>query len=160
MSGDDARFVKTLMAHYKKATTSPHPYIKVAMDPSNVAVWYFLIHNLDDAYKGGEYLFKMTAPKDFPFKPPTFVCMTPNGFYETGGPICISIGEFHSNNYRPTLGMMGFAEQVMAGLIDAKNMGHGIRLVNTTDAVKKDLADKSVAFNKKNHQELLNLFDN
>lgn len=155
----DARFVKTLMAHYKKATTAPHPYIKVAMSADDVAKWYFLIHNLDEPYKGGEYLFEMRAPTDFPFKPPTFICHTPNGFYDIGGPICISIGEFHSNNYRATLGMMGFAEQVMAGLIDAKNMGDGIRLINTTDTQKKKYATASNEYNRNKHADIMKLFE-
>lgn len=160
MSQHDARFVKTLMAHYKKATAAPHPYIKVAINTNDVAKWYFLIHNLDEPYKGGEYLFEMKAPNDFPFKPPTFICYTPNGFYDIGGPICISIGEFHSGNYRATLGMMGFAEQVMAGLIDAKNMGSGIRLIKTTNLQKKEYTAASAAYNKSKYPDIMKLFDN
>ena len=156
----DARFVKTLMAHYKKATAAPHPYIKVAMSPNDVAKWYFLIHNLDVPYKGGEYLFEMKAPTDFPFKPPTFICYTPNGFYDIGGPICISIGEFHSENYRATLGMIGFGEQVMAGLIDSKNMGSGIRIIQTSDNQKKQYAIASANYNKTKYSNIMALFDN
>ena len=155
----EARFVKTLMAHFKKATNAPHPYIKVAMSEGDVAKWYFLIHNIDEPYKGGEYLFEMTAPTDFPFKPPAFTCLTPNGFYDIGGRICISVGEFHSENYRATLGMMGFAEQVMAGLIDAKNMGHGIRLIVTTDNQKKNYAAASVEYNKTKYANIMKLFN-
>ena len=61
-------------------------------------VWYFLIGGLDTPFRGGEYLFKLIAPDEFPQKPPKFEFLTKNGVYTPGGPICISVGDFHTND--------------------------------------------------------------
>lgn len=154
-----SRLNKILMAHYKKATAVAHNYIKVAINEQNIAEWYVMIENLSEPYTEGQYLFTMTAPNDFPFKPPNFQCLTPNGFYEPGGSICISIGSFHSNNYRPVLGMMGFAEQIMAGMLEYKDMGSGIRLLKTSDETKASLAKASKQYNAAHHSNIMRLFD-
>lgn len=49
--------------------------------------------------------------------------LTQNGVFEMGGPICISIGEFHDKDgkrvdtWRPVMGMQGFAENVASSFI-------------------------------------------
>jgi ubiquitin-protein ligase len=140
------------------------PYI----NEKNIYIWYFLIKGLGDAYEGGKYLFKLTAPKTFPQKPPSFEFLTPNGVFDLGGPICISVGEFHSNDHkkgssgeygwRPALGMMGFAIQVLNGLITFDENDHGIRIINTTYEQKQDYAKKSIQYNIDKNMDIYSNF--
>ena len=140
------------------------------IDDKNIYVWYFLIKGLCDAYADGEYIFKLTAPKTFPQKPPSFEFLTPNGVYDLGGPICISVGEFHSNDHnrstssgdygwRPALGMMGFATQVLNGLITFDDNDHGIRIINSSYEQKQDYAKKSIEYNNTHYSEIYKNFD-
>jgi ubiquitin-protein ligase len=149
-------------AQFKKALTEKNPYIKYGMS-SNCTVWYILLHNMegdDGEYVGGEYLCKLVAPEKFPFEPPQFYFLTPNGVYEPNKKVCISIGEFHKDDYARTLGMSGFATELVSGMIGWKYLhdaGGGIAIIKTTPEEKKMLAAKSKEFNQRFTE--MSLFD-
>jgi len=155
-----------MMAQFKKATKNPCEYIKYYMS-DDISVWYILLTNFagnDDEYtfedeeknkRFGQYLVKMTAPAEFPFKPPSFTFLTPNGVYDLDGPICISIGEFHAENYRAVLGMSGFANQLISGIVGWESLEHGIRIIRTTCVKKKELAMESEKFNELYYPQIL-----
>ena len=123
-----------LMNQYNKALKANNPNLITYVDENNLTIWYFLIKGLKDTpFEGGEYIFKLKAPDQFPHKPPSFEFCTPNGVYDIGGKICISVGEFHANDkpgstgsygWRPSLGMYGFANEVLNGLINYKFLDH------------------------------------
>lgn len=178
------RLHKILQAQYNRAIKNPHPNLKLGMDDSDVTVWYYMIYGLDD-FKDGQFIFKLTAPPSFPHKPPKLEFLTPNGVFGLGGSVCISIGEFHSDDFkninldytygtlnnhisikekddgdygwRPSLGMNGFAIQVLNGYICADQLDHGIRINVKSMDVRKKLAIKSGDYNKKNNNHILSL---
>lgn len=41
-------------------------------------------------------------PPDYPFKPPAFMLLTPNGRFETGTKICLSISSHHPEHWQPS----------------------------------------------------------
>jgi ubiquitin-protein ligase len=159
-----ARLCKVLSAQYKNMLDEPYNHLLVVPDESDIRIWYFLVYGLDDAFKGGEYIFKLTAPDDFPQKPPRFEFCTPNGVFEPGGPICISVGEFHATDmhgaygWRASLGMKGFAIQVVNGLICFDALGGGIRIVQSPIATKRKLAVESRHFNEQHYTALYRQF--
>src|SRR3989344_328188 len=147
-------------AQYKKSVGEPDEYAIFAMDPVDIKTWYLLLRNMKgnhDEYDGGQYIFRMVIPDDFPYKPPQFYALTPNGLYEQNSKCCISIGEYHSRDYRPTLGMRGFSIELANGMITWEKMGTGINLLNTSWKEKQKLALNSVEFNKKHHKKELDL---
>lgn len=155
-----SRFTRIMHGHFAKAVKDPEEYLMFAVDPKNAQTWYILVRNVlgpNDEFKGGQYIFRMEAPDEFPMKPPKFYALTPSGFYGTNGTCCISIGEYHANDYRATLGMRGFAAELSNGLMNYDQMGHGINLLNTTVAEKKKYAKDSPAYNKKHLSKELNL---
>ena len=163
------RLGRIMASQYRKACTDGSPNLIPIMDEENVRVWHFLILNVGGPHAGGEYLFRLDAPSDFPAKPPKFSFLTKNGVFEPGGSICISIGEFHANDrpgqtgshgWRPTLGMIGFAREVVNGLIASahggeNSLGDGIRLRNDSPEKKRELAAASAQFNSRNHSDLM-----
>lgn len=40
-------------------------------------------------------------PPDYPNKPPAFMLLTPNGRFETGTKICLSISAHHPESWQP-----------------------------------------------------------
>ena len=86
----EPRLVRILAEQYRLYVANPHPNMLAVVDESDMRVWHFLIGGLDDPYKGGEYVFTLTAPDDFPAKPPHLEFKTTNGVYAMGGAICIS----------------------------------------------------------------------
>jgi ubiquitin-protein ligase len=152
---------------YKAACEAGHPHLLPLMDERDVRQWYFLVVNLPRPYAGGEYIFRLTAKETFPHDPPSFEFITKNGVFSPGGKVCISIGEFHANSaagetgaygWRPSLGMLGFAREVVNGLIDPDHLGGGIRVRNDPPAKKAKLAAASAAYNWDAHGPLMARF--
>ena len=152
------RFARIMQSQYAAACKDDNPHLIPYMVEDNITKWYYVACNLPRPFEDGEYIFCLDAPSGFPQKPPKFSFVTPNGVYEPGGPICISIGEFHANDkpghdgasgWRPALGMRGFAREVVNGMLVSSNLKGGIRILNMPDSVKMDMAGNSTAFNAK-----------
>jgi ubiquitin-conjugating enzyme E2 J2 len=144
-------------AQLKKACKEPNEYIKF-MQSEECHVWYILLSGFagdHDEFDGGEYLVRMKAPANFPFDPPEFYFMTKNGLYETDTKVCISIGEYHKDQYRAALGMDGFANQLVSGLIGWRSMGGGISITNTDAAAKAKFAKASRASNLAKYGDII-----
>lgn len=145
------------------AAQEDNPNLWYVVDETDCRNWHFMVVNLPPPYAGGEYIFRLKAPDDFPQSPPEFSFLTPNGVYTPGGKICISIGEFHktgtgTTGWRAALGMIGFAREVVNGMI-ANTFKGGIRILdNVPPAAKKGLAKASSEYNQKNCMRLCEQF--
>lgn len=158
----DKRQTAIMMAQFKKAVAEPNEHVMFAMSAQNPLVWFIRLRNFEgneDEFKGGEYDCRMVAPADFPFNPPSFYFMTHNGLYEIETKVCINIGEYHKDDYRAALGMAGFANQLVSGLIGWKEMGGGINIVKTSAAKKREYAAASRAKNAEGHKAVCNLIE-
>lgn len=163
------RLARVLKYQLKAALEADHPNLLVVVDERDVRRWHFLVTGLADPYAGGEYAFSLTAPDTFPQQPPEFQFLTPNGVYEPGGKICISIGEYHAGDHgldahggygwRPALGMIGFAGEVVNGLIDPDHLGTGIRIAVAAPARRRELAAGSEPWNAERLPGLMDQFD-
>lgn len=143
---------------YSLATENPHPYLKFYMDEANSTRWYVLISGCvgrENEFEGGEYLVRIEVPPKYPLDPPHFYFMTPQGLYGTETKVCVSIGEYHKENYRAVLGIVGFCENLVSGLIGWESLGHGIAILNTNMAEKKKLAAASREYNTRNNQQFI-----
>jgi ubiquitin-protein ligase len=153
----DNRGVAIMQAQFKKAVSEPNEHIKFMMsDRPNL--WYILIGNFngnEDEFEKGAYLVRMIAPADFPFNPPRFYFMTPNGVYEVEKKVCINIGEYHKDQYRAALGMAGFASQLVSGMIGWRELGNGINIVHTDAKKKRAMALDSARYNAEKHGQLI-----
>lgn len=158
---------KVLHTQYKAAGDAS-PHLLIVVDPADIRNWHYLIFGLDEPFAGGEYIFSAFARDGFPAVAPRFTFMTPNGVYVPGGPICISIGEFHefdapgkqgASGWRPALGMAGFAIEVVGSLICYGSLGGGVRIETTSLETKKKLARESADFNRSNFPDIVRLFD-
>ena len=81
--------------------------------------------------------------------------MTPNGVYAIDSNICISIGKYHPENYRAVLGVSGFTENIMSGMVGWKDLDGGIGLMNTTAGEKKKFAMDSRAYNAQHYSHIM-----
>ena len=119
----DRRFARIVQGHFRKATREPNEYLIFAMNPSKINEIYVLVRNMsgdDGEWDGGNFLFRMVLPSGFPTEPPSFYAMNENGVYGVEQKCCIAIGEFHSADYRPVLGVTGFARELANGMIGWK----------------------------------------
>lgn len=175
------RRTKILQAQLKKAMSEDHPNILFSMDEKNMGTWYMMVVGLPYPYVGGEFIFKLEMPDEFPRKPPSLKCLTPNGVFEPGPRICISIGEYHSRDFRdktaaaggdwgwrPALGIIGFAREVVNGLITPSSLNTwkhpdslrgGIGVLDEPNAERVKFARKSREFNQKMKGNVFAMFE-
>ena len=76
-------------------------------------------------------------------RPPSIEALTPNGVFELGGPLCISIGEFHEQHktWVPALGMPGCGRQMWNALLcfEAEDaIQPAIRVIHSSDEENRD----------------------
>lgn len=65
--------------------------------------WQFAIRGpRDTEFEGGIYHGRIQLPSEYPFKPPSFMLLTPNGRFETQTKICLSISNYHPEHWQPS----------------------------------------------------------
>jgi ubiquitin-protein ligase len=162
------QLTRVLMAQLKRLKDGPAPFFIAAPRPADMRVVYFLVAGLGDPYAGGEYIFQLIVPDEFPAKPPRLVFLTPTGVFVPGHRVCISVGEFHANDrpgkdgahgWRPALGLRGFALEVVNALICSADLGGGIGIEHKTPNEKRALALGARAYNRARLAEISELFE-
>ena len=160
--------VRILSAQLRNLYSCPETFFIAVPDPKDTRIWYFLIAGLDAPYATGEYIFYLIAPDEFPQKPPRLIFLTPNGLFTPGHKVCISVGEFHANDrpgkdgahgWRPSLGMKGFANEVVNALICSDDLGSGIGIESSSPTEKRRLAKNSRDYNRRNLTMIYDLFE-
>lgn len=179
MSAIQQKRLKALNANFKKTKDVRESHLDFLMDNVDMGIWYVRIRDLlgdNDEFKGGEYIVQMIAPERYPFDPPQFFFFTPNDVYDIKKKVCISIGEFHTDNYAAAQGgMTGFARMLINGLITWKDLGSGISLLNPRYVTaskevkdkmlpelvskKQEVARNSIDFNERNYLDLVRRFN-
>jgi len=52
--------------------------------------------------QGGIYHGRIILPPEYPFKPPSFIMVSPSGRFETGVKICLSMSSHHPEHWQPS----------------------------------------------------------
>jgi len=68
-------------------------------------VHFVLAGPRDTDFEGGLYHGRITLPPAYPHAPPEFRFLSPNGRFETGVKICLSISSHHPEHWRPSWGV-------------------------------------------------------
>lgn len=135
-------------------------YLRVAYDQNDIGVWYVMIRNVGDVWEGGEFIIRFTVPEGYPQdKAPKFQFMTPTSLFQDKTSVCVHIGEYHPENNKATLGIIGFANQLASGMIGLDTLGHGIGINAIDKNAIRNCAKQSIAYNKKHHSDILKMFD-
>lgn len=136
---------------YKKENFK-FPNLILRCNETDLLTWYFIVHNLlETPYENGVYFGKIKLPNEYPLKPPDFYFITPNGRFHTDKKICTTFSSFHQDTYASTWNIMSMMEGMISFMTDKpSSLTNGIGYVSTTDDEKKDLAIKSLEWNKNN----------
>lgn len=114
----------------------------------NIMDWYILYSNLDDErFKDGEYLLNIKLKDGYPFKPPEFYWLTPNGRFEINTKICYNISTYHEEQWNPLWRMRTIIIGIMSMLLDSNTHGIG-HIMNTSIEQYKKLSKNSKEYNK------------
>eukprot|EP00038_Savillea_parva_P001648 m.106109 g.106109 ORF g.106109 m.106109 type:complete len:234 (+) comp10574_c0_seq4:241-942(+) len=136
---------KRLMKEYKQLRESPAPHIMAAPMPSNLLEWRFCLYGLSDCeYAGGYYHGRLLFPEGYPFKPPGIMMLTPSGRFQTGSRICMSMSDFHPDQWNPAWSVESILKGLLSFMLESTQTAGSIV---TTEVEKRRLAQHSLKFN-------------
>jgi len=126
----------------------PVPYVTAVPLPSNILEWHYAVRGPEKTpYEGGVYHGKLLFPKDFPFKPPSILMITPNGRFKVNTRLCLSISDFHPDMWNPAWSVATILTGLVSFMVEkTPTLGS----IETSDYTKRQLALQSLEFNIQN----------
>ncbi|CAA7015625.1 unnamed protein product [Microthlaspi erraticum] len=95
--------VKRILQEVKEMQANPSDDFMSLPLEENIFEWQFAIRGPGDTeFEGGIYHGRIQLPADYPFKPPSFMLLTPNGRFEINTKICLSISNYHPEHWQPS----------------------------------------------------------
>eukprot|EP00667_Euglena_gracilis_P007907 EG_transcript_7990 len=137
--------ITRLKKEYVAFAKDPPPFIQAAMDEKNLLHWDYVLEGPPDSpYHGGWYYGRLKFPKDYPFKPPEILMITPSGRFETNTPLCLSMSSFHPESWNP----MWTVGTVLTGLLSFMlETTPTTGAIETSEQFKRQCARDSLTFN-------------
>ena len=107
-----SRTLRRIYIELAEMKRSPSPFWSAApLDEEEPYEWHFTLRGPPGTdFGGGIYHGKFTLPMNYPFGPPSISLMTPNGRFEEGKKICLSISNFHPELWQPAWGIRTMME--------------------------------------------------
>eukprot|EP00092_Neocalanus_flemingeri_P042000 GFUD01045750.1.p1 GENE.GFUD01045750.1~~GFUD01045750.1.p1 ORF type:complete len:303 (-),score=105.38 GFUD01045750.1:207-1115(-) len=94
--------VKRLMREAAEMNSPTSDYFAAPLE-DNLFEWHFTVRGPEDTeFQGGVYHGRIIVPAEYPMKPPDIIVLTPNGRFEVGKKICLSISGFHPETWQPS----------------------------------------------------------
>ncbi|XP_061098081.1 ubiquitin-conjugating enzyme E2 J1 isoform X2 [Conger conger] len=111
----------------------------------NLFEWHFSVRGPPDShFDGGVYHGRIVLPPEYPMKPPSIILLTPNGRFEVGKKICLSISGHHPETWQPSWSIRT-ALIAIIGFMPTKGEG-AIGSLDYTPEERRALAKKSQDF--------------
>lgn len=111
----------------------------------NLFEWHFSVRGPPDSdFDGGVYHGRIVLPPEYPMKPPSILLLTPNGRFEVGKKICLSISGHHPETWQPSWSIRT-ALIAIIGFMPTKGEG-AIGSLDYTPEERRALAKKSQDF--------------
>ncbi|CAI9762598.1 unnamed protein product [Fraxinus pennsylvanica] len=95
--------VKRILQEVREMQSNPSDDFMSLPLEENIFEWQFAIRGPQDTeFEGGIYHGRIQLPSEYPFKPPSFMLLTPSGRFETQTKICLSISNHHPEHWQPS----------------------------------------------------------
>jgi len=134
--------VKRIMREVKEMEKENNPDFIASPLEDNIFEWHFTIRGPRDSdFEGGVFHGRIILPPEYPLKPPNIVLLTPNGRFEVGKKICLSISAHHPEYWQPSWSI----RTVLVALISfMPTKGDGaIGAIDYTTPERRELAIRS-----------------
>jgi len=94
--------VKRLMREAAELAGATSEYSAAPLE-DNLFEWHFTVRGPGETeFEGGIYHGRIIVPPEYPMKPPDIILLTPNGRFEVGKKICLSISGHHPETWQPS----------------------------------------------------------
>lgn len=110
-------------------------------------------------YEGGFYhgielekdplilLGKLIFPREYPYKPPSVLMLTPNGRFKENVRLCLSMSDYHPELWNPQWSVSSIIVGLLSFMLESTPTSGSIE---TTDSVKRIYASQSLKYNCSN----------
>jgi ubiquitin-conjugating enzyme E2 J2 len=152
---------KRLQRELKALHKSPleNPKIVAMPNETNILEWHYVLEGPTDdpnsPYKGGIYHGKLIFPKEYPYKPPGVIMLTPNGRFKPNRRLCLSMSDFHPETWNPMWSISTILMGLYSFMLDDKPTTGSIE---TSAAAKHKYAGESLEYNVKQDKTFCSLF--
>lgn len=134
--------VKRLMREAKELCEATSQYYAQPLE-DNLFEWHFTVQGpADSDFESGRYHGRIILPPEYPMKPPSIMLLTPNGRFETGKKICLSMSAHHPETWQPSWSIRTVLLAII-GFMPSKG-GGAIGALDYTSDERKILARKSM----------------
>lgn len=107
--------IKRIKADIRELAQHSSSAYSAAPTEDNMFLWHFTIRGPRGTdFEGGVYHGRISLPPEYPFKPPSIMLLTPNGRFETNTKICLSMTDYHPENWQPAWGIRTILEALVA----------------------------------------------
>jgi ubiquitin-conjugating enzyme E2 J1 len=132
------------------------------LNQDNLFEFHFTIRGAKGSdFEGGIYHGRILLPHNYPLKPPSIVFETPNGRFDTGMKICLTVSAHHPEQWMPSwsirtvlTAIVGFMESPSGGAIGGLDYSKEVR-----QKLAKESVDWTCPTCKKTNADLLPLID-
>lgn len=139
--------IPRLQQDYMNLNKSPVPYIRAEPLPSDMLEWHYVIQGPEDTpYLGGYYHGTLIFTQQYPFKPPAIYMSTPNGRFEVNRRLCLSISDFHPDQWNPAWCVGTILTGLLSFMLESSP---AVGTIQTHNHEKIRFARQSLAFNVK-----------
>lgn len=134
-----------LKRDYLSMCRDPVPYILAEPLPTDILTWHYVIKGPEESpYAGGFYHGKLVFPREYPFRPPSIYMLTPNGRFKCNMRLCLSMSDYHPETWNPVWSVSIILVGLLSFMLERSST---VGSIETSDAVKRVLAQESLAFN-------------
>ena len=148
---------KRIQKEYDELKLNPLPNIKITYDINNLLDWYCMIYDLnEEEYKNGQYIFNIKMSPNYPFDPPEFYFLTPNGRFDIDKKLCFSNSSYHKESWSPLWTIKTIILGFLSFFLEKKSSGVGHLTLSIDEKII--FAEKSQEYNKTKLKKYLDLF--
>lgn len=135
------------MAEFKEFSAlnkAPTTFFHAAPLESDLFEWHFSVRGPPDTpFADGVYHGRIVLPAEYPLKPPEIILLTPNGRFETGKRICLSVTAHHQETWQPSWGIRTILT-ALVGFMPSK--AEGVAALDFPDSDRRRMARSSWSF--------------
>ena len=135
-----------LQKEFGEISNDPPPgIVGVQPHPEDHREWHFVLSGPDDTpFQGGQYHGRPNFPKNYPFAPPSVCFITPSGKFEPNEAICLSMSNFHPEEWSPAWKLSTLLVGLLSFMTDSDV---AVGITSRCCRYQKDLAVRSRSFN-------------
>jgi len=137
--------IRRIMSEWKELKRNKSSQLTAHPLEDNLFEWHFTFRGAPDSdFEGGLYHGRILLPHNYPMKPPNIVFLTPNGRFEVGMKICLTVSAHHPETWQPSWSIRTVLTAIIGFMPSAG--GGAIGSIDYEPAVRRQMAAESRAW--------------